>query len=129
MLFLPIENWAREAFVRTDLMKTYLANGGEKVLIAPKNSINNFIHSVKGNYLHKSLQPRFYESIKKLKEKGGRYFYIDEESIVRDFSIEKRYGLSPELVDFVVSCSEKKLFLSKIMALKIFLKAEILDLI
>ena len=108
MLILPIENWAREAFVRTDLMKIYICNGGGQVLIAPKNSINKFIHRVKGNYLHKSLQPGFNESIKKLKENGGSYFYLDEESIVRDTPLERRYGLKPELVDFVISCSEEE---------------------
>ncbi len=108
MLILPIENWAREAFVRADLMKTYICNGGGKVLIAPKNSINKFIHRVRGNYLHKSLQPGFNESIKKLKENGGSYFYIDEESVVRDTPLSRRYGLKSELVDFVISSSEEE---------------------
>ena len=53
------------------------------------------------------MQSHFYSSVFTFNKNGGKYCVIDEEVLVRDISLENRYGLDKNLCDCAFATSQQ----------------------
>ena len=107
MIYIIVENWSREAYYKFDIARYISSRTNNLVIVLPKNFLNRIISLISGVLLHKSLQSHFYSSVFTFNKNGGKYCVIDEEVLVRDISLENRYGLDKNLCDCAFATSQQ----------------------
>jgi surface carbohydrate biosynthesis protein len=110
MIFLPVENWAREFYYKFDLASTLARQYGCDVALIPKNSFNFFMRYINGTVMHKSLLKNFVDEVENFTSRGNNYFYIDEEAVIRhSIPFDVRYGVPHEYVTGVFAQTDEEM--------------------
>ena len=103
-IYLPIEIKRRELYSRI-YFAVRAATKGYKVTIGRKNRFHEFNLKIKpGNYISKSIGISNFDHIKKLKDRGHKIFYIDEEGLMsfnKEFTHRRLTEEGLQLVDII----------------------------
>ena len=95
-IVLPVENWGREFESKLYLIECIEKQTTEKVfvLVAPKRIVNlMMVLGLSGaGILHKSIQEHHISAVAKAVGHRCAYFFLEEESIHRNISLDARFG-------------------------------------